>query len=85
MTMDYDRQYPNRLRVIRLNAGYQQQHVARMLGHKDTVSLCQWENENTMPNGTNLIKLCVLYSSTPQELYPEYYQQIERILFARFQ
>ena len=85
MTMDYDRQYPNRLRVIRLNAGYQQQQIAKMLGHKDAVSLCQWENENTMPSGTNLIKLCVLYNTTPQELYPEYCQRIERSLFSRFQ
>jgi len=85
MTMDYERQYPNRLRVIRLSAGYQQQAVAKMLGLKDAVSLCQWENENTMPSGTNLIKLCVLYNATPQELYPEYYQRIEYSLFSRFQ
>jgi len=59
--------------------------VAKLLGHNDAVSLCQWESENTMPSGTNLIKLCVLYNKTPQELYPEYYDRIKRNLFSRYQ
>ena len=85
MIMDYERQYPNRLRVIRQNTGYQQQQVAKLLGVKNVVSICQWENENTMPSGINLIKLCILYNKTPQELYPEYYQRIERSLFSEHQ
>ena len=85
MIMDYERQYPNRLRVIRQNTGYQQQQVAKLLGLRDAVSLCQWENENTMPSGTNLMKLCILYNKTPQELYPEYHDRIRRSLFSRFQ
>jgi transcriptional regulator with XRE-family HTH domain len=78
MCVNYDRPYSNMLKVIRQNAGYSQQHVARMLGHAEVVSLCNWENEKTMPSGTNLIKLCVLYNKTPRELYPQYYQAVER-------
>ena len=77
--MDYKhRHYPNRLKVIRQNAGYTQQSVAKLLGHNNAVTLCDWENEKTMPNGTNLIKLCILYDKTPQQLYPEYCQRVKR-------
>lgn len=77
--MSYKRRpYPNRLKVIRQNAGYSQQYVAALLGHNNAVSLCEWENEKAMPNGTNLMKLCILYDKTPRELYPDYYQRVER-------
>jgi len=79
MRVDYKhRKYPNRLKVIRQNAGYTQQQVANLLGHTTPVTLCLWEKEKYMPTGTNLIKLCILYNKTPQELYPDYYQMIER-------
>lgn len=79
MYVDYKRpKYPNRLKVIRQNAGFTQRHVAAYLGQPDAVSLSQWENEKTMPTGTNLIRLCILYGVTPRELYPEYYELVER-------
>ena len=68
--------YPNRLRVIRQNTGYTQRQIAYLLGHPDANKVCSWENEHTMPNATNLIKLCIIYGMTPRELYPEYYQQV---------
>jgi transcriptional regulator with XRE-family HTH domain len=64
------------LKVIRQNAGYSQQQVAKLLGHNNTVAVSDWENEKAMPNGTNLMKLCILYSKSPQELYPQYYQEL---------
>jgi transcriptional regulator with XRE-family HTH domain len=67
------------LKVIRQNAGYQQQQVARLLGHKNSVLLSWWESEKSMPSGANLIKLCILYNKTPKELYPQYYQRLERL------
>jgi DNA-binding XRE family transcriptional regulator len=79
LVVDYQNQhYPNRLKIIRQNAGYTQQKVAELLGHNNAVSLCDWENEKTMPNGTNLMKLCTLYNKTPQELYPEYHKRIAK-------
>ena len=79
MPVDYpNRQYPNRLKVIRQNAGYTQQQIARLLGHSNSNALCAWEKEHTMPNGTNLLKLCIIYRKTPKELYPEYYLRIEQ-------
>lgn len=70
------------LKVIRQNAGYSQLHVAKTLGHSNAVSLCAWENEQKMPNGTNLIKLCILYNKTPRELYPQYCEIIVEEYFS---
>jgi transcriptional regulator with XRE-family HTH domain len=80
--VDYlNRQYENRLKVIRQNAGYSQRQVAKFLGLKTYSSLCDWENEKTMPNATNLIKLCKLYNKSPNDLYPDYYRYSEERSF----
>jgi DNA-binding XRE family transcriptional regulator len=79
MEVDYQhRKYPNRLKVIRRRAGYTQRQLAVLLGHNNTVTVSEWENEKKMPSGTNLIKLCMLYQKLPQELYPEYCKRIEQ-------
>jgi transcriptional regulator with XRE-family HTH domain len=72
--------YPNMLRVIRQNSGYTQRRIAKLLGHKNAATLCDWENEKIMPSGTNLIKLCIIYDKTPRELYPDYYNHIAQQL-----
>lgn len=75
MSVDkHSRIYPNRLQTFRKSAGLEQKHVARELGLNNPASLSDWENEKQMPNGTNLIKLCIIYNTTPQEMYPEYFQ-----------
>jgi len=81
--MDYPHKpYLNSLRIIRENAGYQQKHVAARLGLSETVSISQWENGRAMPNGANLIKLCVLYRKNVRDLYPEHVELIEREFFS---
>ncbi|WP_290305758.1 helix-turn-helix domain-containing protein [Mucilaginibacter flavus] len=70
------RKYPNRLRVVRQSKGYSQKKVAKMLGYKKTGLLSDWENEKSMPNATNLFKLCIIYNKATRELYPEYYQRV---------
>lgn len=77
MSMDYgSRPYPNRLQMLRKSSGLKQCHVATLLGLNNPTSLSDWENERQMPSGTNLIKLCILYNTTPKEMYPEYFQQL---------
>ena len=78
MSMGHDRPYPNMLRVIRQNAGLSQRCVAKLLGHTETVSLSQWESERVMPSGANLVRLCVLYNKPIHELYPGYYERVQR-------
>jgi len=77
-----DRPYPNRLRVTRRNAGLQQRHIAARLGLNNANTLVSWESERSMPSGTNLIKLCILYGKTPLELYPEYSRKVAQLLRA---
>lgn len=81
MTVGYRNQpYPNMLKVTRQNAGYQQNYISKRLGHRCNRLLSLWENEKVMPGGTNLIKLCILYNSTPQTLYPDYFDHVEQNL-----
>ena len=68
--------YPNRLQTFRKGAGYQQKYVANLLGLNNPASLSDWENEKQMPNGTNLMKLCIIYDTTPREIYPEYFSKL---------
>jgi len=82
MCVGYQKQikYPNQLGVTRRLAGHQQQHIAQLLDLTNVITLINWENEKIMPSGTNLIKLCILYGKTPQELYPEYYDRLAQEL-----
>jgi len=78
MSMDYgSRPYPNKLQTFRKGAGLQQRQVAALLGLNNPTSLSDWENRKQMPSGTHLIKLCILYDKTVQEIYPEYYEQLK--------
>lgn len=74
------RTFPNRLRLFRKIAGMQQKHVAMLLGFNNPITVSTWENERKMPSGTNLMKLCILYSTHPSELYPEYYNLLKQNL-----
>ena len=77
----YSRQFPNRLRVIRRNAGLKQRQVAEYLGYANAAHVSSWENERVMPNGANLVRLSVLYGRSVRELYPEYYRRVEAAAF----
>ena len=76
MSVDYQRPFPNGLKVIRQSKGYTQQQVARLLGYKNASLLSSWENEYSMPSATNLIRLSIIYNKATRELYPEYYQRV---------
>ena len=52
-----------------------QKDVAHWLGHKSTAQLSQWENGQSMPGLINLIRLCIIYSTTPFELYYEVFKE----------
>ncbi|WP_367914590.1 helix-turn-helix domain-containing protein [Leadbetterella sp. DM7] len=74
------RPFPNRLRTFRKTAGFQQQYVAKLLGLNNHPSLSAWEHGKQMPNGMHLIKLCILYNTTPSELYPDLYEKIKQTI-----
>ncbi|MBW4888473.1 helix-turn-helix domain-containing protein [Mucilaginibacter sp. HMF5004] len=64
------------LRVIRQNLGLNQKHVSKLLGHKRSAMLSDWENAKAMPSSINLMKLCIIYNKTPKQLYPEYFERL---------
>jgi len=77
MSMDFGSPpYPNKLQTFRMTAGFQHRQVASLLEVSNPATISDWETWKKMPSGINLIKLCILYGATPQEMYPEYYQKL---------
>lgn len=48
------------LRSLRINAGYSQKEVAKILGISNK-TLCNWEKGKTFPDQPMIEKLCSLY------------------------
>lgn len=55
------------LKQIRLNLGYSQDQVARLLGVSKQ-SICNWENGRAIPYGRNAIALAKLYGVPVEKL-----------------
>jgi hypothetical protein len=47
----------------------EQRDVAFILGHKNTSTVCEWENGLCMPTVQSLFYLSVIYRTNPFELY----------------
>jgi transcriptional regulator with XRE-family HTH domain len=67
---------PNKLKRYRKLAGYSQKDVAKALKHKSTNRICLWERGIAYPSIRNLLKLELLYSTLPAELYCEFYDEL---------
>jgi len=63
------RHIPNRLQEHRTIHGYRLKDVAHLLGHKNTNQVGKWENGEGMPGLVNLIRLSIIYSTLPTDLY----------------
>jgi len=77
------RQIPNRLTKHRMIRGIGQKQVARLLGHSSTAQLSQWERGEAMPGAVNLIRLCIIYSTTPEELYHDVFKEQQESIASR--
>lgn len=51
--------------------GYKQSEVALKLKLKCSAMVSRWETGHSMPTSDQLLKLCILYKTQPQELYYE--------------
>lgn len=71
---------PNRLKKYRRIMGYSQNEVAKIFGFKTASKISRWECGLAMPSVKNLLKLGVLYSTLPNELYFEIYQEVKQII-----
>jgi transcriptional regulator with XRE-family HTH domain len=72
-----NKRFPNKLRQYRKDLCLEQKSVLRLLGSKNNASLSSWENGTRMPSGVYLMKLCIIYSKTPIELYPKVYKTLQ--------
>lgn len=66
----------NKLQIRRKHLGLLQIDVAKVLGWKDTTMLSRWEKGKGIPGLVNLFKLCAIYRSYPEELYPDLFQTL---------
>ncbi len=80
---DDGRQIPNRLTKHRMIHGVRQRDVSDWLGHKSTAQLSLWENGEAVPGLLNLLRLCIIYSTTPADLYYEVFKEQQEFVALR--
>jgi len=79
------RHIPNRLTKHRMIHGLQQAQVARLLGHASASQLSQWEKGDAMPCAVNLLRLCIIYATSPNELYYEVFKEQQAFIASQRQ
>jgi len=65
--------------------GLRQKEVAHLLGHTNTAQLSQWENGEAMPGAINLMKLCIIYATSPAELYYDVFKKQQAVIASKQQ
>lgn len=76
---------PNRLRLYRNRHEYLQEDIAFLLGHSSTNMISRWENGSAIPSFHNLLKLSIIYSVFPTDLYFDTYQQLQTLIATKKQ
>jgi DNA-binding XRE family transcriptional regulator len=61
----------NRLWIARHEAGLQQKSVARLLGHRSTSVVSEYETGKLLPSLPTALKLSAIYRRSLSELYPD--------------
>ena len=67
----------NRLWIARKRLGLGQKSVARLLGHKSTSPISEYETGRLLPNLRTALKLAVIYHTALPDLYITLQRQIE--------
>src|SRR6266852_6225897 len=60
----------NRLWIARKKIGLGQKSVARLLGHKSTSPISEYETGRLLPSLRTAVKLATIYNTPINELYP---------------
>ena len=68
----------NNLWIARKPAGLRQKSVARLLGHKSTSIISEYETGRLLPSLPTALKLAVVYNRSVTELYPSLYGQVQQ-------
>jgi transcriptional regulator with XRE-family HTH domain len=68
---------PNRLWIARHRSGLGQKTVARLLGHKSTSTISEYETGRLLPSLPTAMRLAAVYGRPITELYPDLYRAIQ--------
>ena len=68
----------NSLWIARKKVGLGQKSVARLLGHKSTSPISEYETGRLMPGLRTALKLSLIYRTPLPELYMPLYRQVEQ-------
>jgi DNA-binding XRE family transcriptional regulator len=66
----------NNLWISRKHVGLGQKTVARLLGHKSTSVISEYETGKLLPSLSTALKLAVVYNRPVADLYPSLYGQV---------
>ncbi len=67
----------NNLWIFRKHVGLAQKSVAKLLGHRSTSVISEYENGRLLPSLSTALRLAVVYNRPITELYPDLYRQIQ--------
>ena len=67
----------NNLWIIRKHVGLAQKSVAKLLGHRSTSVISEYENGKLLPSLSTALKLAAVYDRPITDLYPDLYRQIQ--------
>ena len=71
-------QNPNKLWIARKKVGLGQKSVAKLLGHKSTSPISEYETGRILPNLHTAFKLAIIYNTPLPDLYQTLYSQVEQ-------
>jgi transcriptional regulator with XRE-family HTH domain len=72
----------NYLWIARKQVGLAQKSVARLLGHKTTSVISEYENGRLFPSLRTALKLAAIYNKPLTDLYSPLYREVEQELAA---
>lgn len=68
----------NKLWITRKKAGLGQKSVARLLGHRCTSPISDYENGKLLPNLRAALKLSIIYNTPLSDLYAPLFEELTR-------
>ncbi len=67
----------NNLWIVRKHVGLAQKSVAKLLGHRSTSVISEYENGKLLPSLATAFRLAAVYDRPITDLYPDLYRQIQ--------
>jgi DNA-binding XRE family transcriptional regulator len=73
----------NHLYALRRNRGYLQKHVARLVGHRFTQMVSQYESGTSLPPLETALLLEIILGARLSEIYVDLYQELQVLVLKR--